>query len=320
MGNCLVTKLKGSINNDELLKLGEIRVYTSPVASPNEYTQRVNVQGSEITDVFILKENGSYAGTFIDSSLSPLPGEAAYKTTNEYVFFISNGADFSIANKYHLQYFMVNSSSGDNVTVDINQLDYSVELILVDLQGSGVTGDLSSFIGKGKTALTSLSLKNTSVKGLLSDFSVCSALKTITITGSTDITGTVEGLANNNSLEEINTIGNTTIGGEMSALPKNFKTLRSQYQNYWSWSSPTARPTTSSIFSIYGYFTDSPVELGPDLDNCLQNLAICTMPSTSVTICLRGDASANTAAYAAALKRVISAVSGSTLIVNGTTY
>ena len=41
MGKCLITKLNGIVNNDNILKLGELRLQLLPVSSPTADTEAV---------------------------------------------------------------------------------------------------------------------------------------------------------------------------------------------------------------------------------------------------------------------------------------
>ena len=43
MGKCLITKLNESVNNDNLLKIGEFSISLNEIESPSESSQKIQV-------------------------------------------------------------------------------------------------------------------------------------------------------------------------------------------------------------------------------------------------------------------------------------
>ena len=44
MNNCLVTTLKAAVNDNSLLRIGEMRIKISYIESPNEYSQSISLR------------------------------------------------------------------------------------------------------------------------------------------------------------------------------------------------------------------------------------------------------------------------------------
>lgn len=69
MGKCLITKLNESVNNDNLLKIGEFSISLNEIESPSESSQKIQVAftgNSEVRNV---------NGNFTDSTLSNNTGK-----------------------------------------------------------------------------------------------------------------------------------------------------------------------------------------------------------------------------------------------------
>ena len=140
MNKCLVTKLNGSTNNPELLKLGELQIGISKVNSPSEWTQGLSIMCNKNITLEILGD-----GYFTDSTLSENKGKT--KTINKSEistpFYVSNG-DFkiSISDKYaitNLGSYAVYKDEFANVSLsnktisDIGVLKYSKDITSINL-------------------------------------------------------------------------------------------------------------------------------------------------------------------------------------------
>ena len=170
MAKCLVTKLNGSTNNPELLKLGELQIGISKVTSPSEWTQGLSIMCNKNITLEILGD-----GYFTDSTLSENKGKT--KTINKSEvptrFYVSNG-DFklSILDKYSITSLtdyavykdeFVNVSLSNKTISDIGVLKYSKDITSINLFKANVSGNIDNL--KTLTKLAYINLDNTKVSG-----------------------------------------------------------------------------------------------------------------------------------------------------------
>ena len=250
MGKCLVTKLNGVVDNSNLLKIGELRIKIVSAPNPSKFTQGMNLQFTEPTEVSIVGD-----GYFTDENLSANYGKT--KTISSERFFVSNGNyDLSIKNKYKVSLLSaVNRNvKGDNIgnykSININELKYSNSLTWIDafnpegdisafknalnlgfvgFSTTNVTGDISAF--SKNTALTNLYLDNTNVTGDISAFSNNTALTNLYL-NNTNVTGDISAFSKNTALTAIK-VNNTNITGDIMAF-KNMTKLNVLNVNYTS--------------------------------------------------------------------------------------
>lgn len=108
--NCLVTKLKGTVNNDNLLKFGEFVIINSDNRS-GEITLRAH---SGTITVTTYQENGTLVNTY------------TVGTSNENIAISSSEKKISINNKYNLSIYGTDSLI--LASTDLNALLYSNDL------------------------------------------------------------------------------------------------------------------------------------------------------------------------------------------------
>ena len=99
MTKCLVTKLNGSISNQEILKLGEVRIKIHRADNPSANTQKLYVLFNQDTKLEIIGD-----GYFTDVNLTLNKGKTLTVEKDVHTnIYVSNG-DFilSISNKYAL--------------------------------------------------------------------------------------------------------------------------------------------------------------------------------------------------------------------------
>ena len=249
MGNCLVTKLKGSVANNDILKLGEIRIKLKKVESQTAESQVISISGDNSTATII----GD--GYFTDKTLTENKGKTISVSGD---MFIKNNSDVevSIISKYNIKnilpYYKGQQTSHvtDNKIINIDDLNYTKKLEALYMNGKETKGDLSSLkslynlksIGLTNTSvtgdisylselslLTELNLSNTLVSGNLSSISNLTNLKQLYIyqlPSSTQITGDLSSLKNLTSLKAFNLTSSTQITGDLSSL-KNLTSLSS---------------------------------------------------------------------------------------------
>lgn len=146
MNKCLVTKLNGVCQNDRLLKIGEFRMKVSRVSSPNNKTQGLMLEVSAPTKLKILGD-----GYFTDSSLSNNLGKEIDVAVAQNVFFSNGDYDISILDKYKICRIQTGAngvqfveSDQQNKSFDIDGLKFSKDMVSIDTNSNGVSGNLSS--------------------------------------------------------------------------------------------------------------------------------------------------------------------------------
>ena len=208
MKKCLVTKLKSVVDNDELLRMGELRISVSRVGSPSENTQGFGFAFSKDTQLEIIGE-----GYFTDSTLTQNKGKVitvpAYtKITDITDVYVSNG-DFEVAilDKYALTSLIffttghTNSSIVTNRTIDIDSLKYSRNLFIVNLKNANAFGDIAVF--KNKTFLNYVRINSDKVYGDIACLSNLTDLSQVNLS-SCKISGDIKALNSSKNIQVVN--------------------------------------------------------------------------------------------------------------------
>ena len=158
MNKCLVTKLNGSSNNPELLRLGEMRMKILKVSNPTEHTQGFSISVNDNVTLEIVSD-----GYFTDKTLTENKGKNITINVGMSSVFVSGNNDVEIAilDKYSLTSltsFYVGEASdsiyGKNIELDISDLKYSTALTSILLPDTHVSGDIANL--KDLTSLTSI--------------------------------------------------------------------------------------------------------------------------------------------------------------------
>ena len=204
---CLITKLKGIVNDDSLLKVGELMIQVKPLQDGNKalglfYISSVDSQVRIIGD-----------GYFTDKTLSENKGTIlnfnAYD--NNYVYVNKGNLNIAISNKYNFTNFGLYGEGDASKQVDstklvfnFNDLAYTDGLAVLNLQNAPIIGDISS-------------IKNTT---------------SLTILASTggELTGNISALVNLRSVTMLDLSNNISIRGDISVL-SNMSDLQTLYLN-----------------------------------------------------------------------------------------
>jgi hypothetical protein len=185
MGNCLVTKLKGAVVNNNLEKLGEFKFY---VKNNNSTTiLPFAVIASSNFKVEISSPGYMYKGT-IDSQTDITNSYEGSDTTG---YRLSPGEyDISIISKYPITNLIINSNAIDNclVDIDLKQLKYFTELSSIELGGKGIVGDTSDFFSYVSDYFPiTLNLRNTDISGDIQNLAKLKIKTNTTIIGTADM-------------------------------------------------------------------------------------------------------------------------------------
>lgn len=283
MTKCLVTKLNGSISNQEILKLGEVRIKIHRVTNPSGATQKLYVVFNQDTKLEIIGE-----GYFTDVNLSSNKGKTLVVKGNiDTDVYVSNG-DFilSISNKYALKTL---SDIGTNKDIETNFLKYSTVLTNLSLNNAAVSGDIADLKNltaltnlaanntklsgdiadlKKLTALTKLNLYNTLVSGDIADLKKHTALTDLKLTNfATPIVGDVGSFHSMGSLRTIS-LQSSQLSGDLANLPASciFISLLNDAGSTLTWGT---RPSSAKIIAIEG---NAKLE---NIDKMLQDQAQC---------------------------------------------
>lgn len=204
MGNCLVTKLKGIVQDEKLLKLGEIRFGVHKVSSPSVNTQYCRFTSTRNQKINIV------GGHLTDSNLTQNDGNQENIIANQpYGFIISNDDSTIILSD---KYALTNITSYAIDDFDLSSIKYCKELQELILLRAGGTGDLKDLSGLSK--LTNLTLKSEFVTGDISSI-INLPLTTLQLVSSL-ITGDIAILSG----KELSVIGieGTNISGSINNL------------------------------------------------------------------------------------------------------
>ena len=203
MNKCLVTKLAGTVNNDSLLKIGELRLSVSTVDSPSKNSQGMFITANQKVNLTITGD-----GYFTNETLSENKGKTlAIRENTQTLFYVSNSnVRILLDNKYALiSLFSYASSIGVvskvNVSFDISYLAYSKNLATLKLSNTQVSGDISSLANL--TGLTILRLSNTQASG---DISALAKMANLTVLelSNTQVYGNISSLSNVTGLTVLN--------------------------------------------------------------------------------------------------------------------
>ena len=221
MKKCLVTKLKSVVDNDELLRIGELRISVSRVDSPSEDTQGFGFAFSKDTQLEIIGE-----GYFTDSTLTQNNGKVitvpSYTNITDITnVYVSNG-DFEVAilDKYALTSLIffttghTNSSIVTNRTIDIDSLKYSRNLFNVNLKNANAFGDIAVF--KNKTFLNNVRINSDKVYGDIACLSNLTDLSQVNLS-SCKISGDIKALNSSKNIQVVN-FYNTDVYGDINVF------------------------------------------------------------------------------------------------------
>ena len=259
MGKCLVTKLNGTVNNNDLLHIGECVIGVES-SSANELLFQADLGNTEYycEQSHVLGEENVNAGV-----------KRAINSWKDIKSSAAGLCRFHFLNKYSIKGLLEKSIKGIN---EINQVNYlnNITQIILNLNSDDVF-DLDNL--KQSTSLTLAILKG-NVTGDISSLKNMTALANFS--GTLSIKGKAEELKMLSSLTSFNCKNAVNKGdfGDIATLPASFVYLFIGSNASISW---TSRPSTSKIIGIFG----SP-KLS-NIDKMLQDQAQCVTGITSST-------------------------------------
>jgi len=185
MGNCLKTKLKGIVNNDDLRKYGEIVVQiptpswgsTAPstikIAAPEGKELVLTILGDGTTQFGNVNTTSGTAVKSDDEKQMTITGTITYSFKN----YDSNYVYVSIIEKYSI------SNLQETTNLDLNELKYCQNLEV--FSGRGIIGDISEFVSQHSKLKAFMAINVTvnpnKITGRFTDFAVLKDMYYFTI-------------------------------------------------------------------------------------------------------------------------------------------
>jgi len=267
MGKCLVTKLDSVVQNEDLLKMGELEIVLKNVPS----------SGKRIPSFIFKEETEVKAINGLISSENISSGNKAQQlmivNSGNMSCFADGDVKLRVGNKYNLVslYEQDNNYYAD-LEIDLADLKYCKSLTRL-------------CIGINKTVNGSLAdIKNSPIVEIYlnpqipSDLANVNGWNLTNVVNLTNVFGDISNL--HTSFDKIAKI--TIVGAEGKSLYGNLGTLGDKIQIFvsngssnmseaFTWSSTTARPSSYSFLPLYNVRFST----GTDVDNYLINIANC---------------------------------------------
>lgn len=191
MGNCLVTKLKNSVNNINLLKMGEIHITFKEAGT-------FALSGIDFQTATIISGTGRFEG-----------GETS--ATIRGTLSVDGACVVSIPNKYDITQIISNGGA-----VNMNLLDYTENLTQINFYFSDLKGNF------GKLKLDNVSnLRLYSCPKVELDISVLNSIvvpSSINLNQSNNVYGNVESLGNNDYISSLSFVNCTKVNGSVTKM------------------------------------------------------------------------------------------------------
>lgn len=223
--DCLVTKLKGTVDDSSLLKLNELRIVKKKASTWNGLSQGFSITLDEDAEISIIGDGyfTDYQGTANTGTVKNIQKDIRTDV------FVSNNADveISIPNKFALTFLNLrypSSAPGYGTDTETNKtksikggiesLMYCTKLTGLSLDLTGASGDISAL--KNLIHLTNLTIDGNDVYGSIDALSELSDL-TYLIISNVPVMGDIKNLQKNTGLTVLN-LYNSKVSGDISVL------------------------------------------------------------------------------------------------------
>lgn len=220
MGKCLVTKLQGSVDNPNLLKIGEMPIYVKKSTTAVGSQYQLVVLTSKASEIKIVGD-----GYFTDSTMTENKGKTVSipANTNTTVYF-SNGDYYAlISNKYNIVSFKLTddgTNKANYIYINIDDLKYSKELKDIKLSSSDSFGNTDAFRDK---KLVNVYINNTNVEGDISHIDITNLIN-FNI-NAPKVSFALKALAGTTKLNSVSFSSNTLQTGDFAILKENVNIL-----------------------------------------------------------------------------------------------
>lgn len=223
MAKCLITKLNGQVDNNNLYRIGELRIKFSKVTSPTDKSQGISVSFIKDTKLEILGD-----GYFTDQALSANKGKTIIVPANilTKVYVSNSDLYLCIMDKYALNSLsftpLLDDTTGyyaKNKELNLEELKYSTRILKLIIYDSKAYGDISSL--KNLTNLSYVRMNSTDISGDISSLKNLTKLTYLDL-GFTNISGNISTLSNMTNLTYLGA-DSTAISGDVSSLERLVK-------------------------------------------------------------------------------------------------
>ena len=216
--NCLVTTYKATVNDNSLLKVGEMFIDIIEQASPTNQTNRLYLNTNNVDDLVVEVENGE-ANLTLDEGMASgwtnkitLPKSVSAPAP---VFVRNGNYRLKVLSKYNLTEVgrYTTSIKQKAISVDVKYLKYSSNLVNLLV---GLSGNLANISGCTKLNKISNLGSSPNLTGSLSDLAPLTALTSLTLYGS-GVTGDIASLAPLTALTKLMLV-ETSVSGNIKDL------------------------------------------------------------------------------------------------------
>lgn len=217
MGKCLVTKLQGSVNNSDLLKIGEMPIYVEKSNDAQASQYKLIVKTLKDSKAEIIGD-----GYFTDEGMVTNKGKiiSIPANTSTTLYFSNGNYEARISNKYDIGMFILTedgSARNNFLSINLDDLKYSDNLTSLSLSNSKSYGDIKNLQGKDNIIIVYLS--GTNVTGDAKSINI-NKLTTLYIK-SDNISYDISNLAGTTKLSAVNFADTSLQTGDLSNLSGN---------------------------------------------------------------------------------------------------
>lgn len=210
MGKCLVTKLNGVVENNDLLKIGEFRIKLHTVDRENEFTQVLDMRCNSPVTLKSLNGELLFSNSAVYPSSEFLSEVTFGGSDNRTRVYLKNtDATIQVFNKYGIT-AISNGNPNDNsgfhgLEINIDDFKYSkgINVLIFPKSDKKVSGNLGTL--KQMTELTALGFVGSSISGDISEIQDCKKIKQLNFNGCQNIYGDFSVLGNFPLVGEWNT-------------------------------------------------------------------------------------------------------------------
>ena len=218
--NCLVTKYKATVNDNSLLKVGEMFIDIIEQKSPTNQSNRLYLNTGNTSDLVVEVEDGAANLTLDENMVSGWTNKITLSksVTAPAPIFVRNGNyRLKVLSKYNLtevgRYTV--SISQKAISVDVKYLKYSPNLVNLLV---GLSGNLANISGCTKLNMITNLGSSPNLTGSLSDLSPLTALTSLNLSSSPNITGSLSDLSPLTALTSLSLADNSNVTGDIKDI------------------------------------------------------------------------------------------------------
>lgn len=199
--NCLVTKLKGSVNNDALLKLGELRIDFQNVGNRKYFTVKYDADARiELKDAVFESDYSQY-------------GNAMDVSAGSYgISFSAKPSRASLLNKYHITELALYNTGA---AFDLEQLEMCKALNRLDTNTTHAYGNVKHLLVLDK--LSDINVSASNVEGDISGLAVKPLIK-LQFSDCNKLTGNIAAISSLTNLTTLSFSSCPNVYGDISSL------------------------------------------------------------------------------------------------------